>query len=75
VMTRIHDALLPGGVLLISMREGVGVEHHGPWYTALWEESELAPVLVDAGFRVEYRSLQGDSSGERWLTYLLVKGA
>lgn len=75
VLSRIHDSLAPSGVFLVSMREGDGHEQSGDWYTALWKESALAPVVREAGFRVETRALHTDSSGERWLTYLLVRGA
>jgi SAM-dependent methyltransferase len=75
VLRRIHDALLRSGVMLLSMREGEGAEESGPWYTALWRESDLVPELLDAGFRIETRSWHVDSSGERWLTYLLIRRA
>lgn len=75
VLGRIQQSLVPSGAILISMREGEGVEHDGPWYTALWRESDLLPVLLGAGFRVETRSLHTDSAAESWLTYVLVKAA
>jgi SAM-dependent methyltransferase len=75
VLRRIHQSLLPSGAVLLSMREGGGVEHDGPWYTALWRESELLTVILGAGFRVETRSLHVDSAAESWLTYVLVKAA
>ncbi|MEV1129747.1 methyltransferase domain-containing protein [Agromyces sp. NPDC049794] len=75
VLRRIHHSLLPSGVALISMREGKDIEHDGPWYTALWRESELLPVLLGAGFLIETRSLHIDSAAEAWLTYVLVKAA
>jgi hypothetical protein len=75
VLRRIQQSLVPSGVVLISMREGEGVEHDGPWYTALWRESQLLPVLLGAGFQVETRSLHIDSAAESWLTYVLVKAA
>ena len=75
VLGRIHDALVPSGVVLLSMRDGDGAEHHGPWYTALWRESDLVPVLLGAGFRIETHSWHVDSGDESWLTYVLVKDA
>lgn len=75
ILRRMHAALVDGGGLLISMREGEGVEHDGPWYTVLWHESELLPVIRAAGFRIETRAWHTDSSAERWLTYVLVAEA
>jgi len=75
VLRRVHRSLKPSGVLLMSMREGEGVEQDGPWYTALWRESELLPAILRAGFLVEIRSLHVDSAAESWLTYVLVKAA
>ena len=70
VVAKIHDALMPAGSVLISMREGTGTEISGPWFTELWRDEPLRHVLEGAGLRVTWNSFHVDGDGDRWLTYL-----
>lgn len=71
VLTKLHAALRLDGALLVSMREGVGAEEPGPWFTALWERRELEAVYSTTGFVIEWSDRHVDGDGERWMTHLL----
>ncbi len=79
VVGRVAGALAPGGVFLVSLREGEGEQWEvgdsgNPYFTVLWREMDFCDVLEDVGLRLEWRSPSEDSEEGRWLTLLARKG-
>jgi 2-polyprenyl-3-methyl-5-hydroxy-6-metoxy-1,4-benzoquinol methylase len=75
VLGRVAAALKPGGVFLLSIREGDGEQWEvgdsgNPYFTVLWREPDLCDLLEDAGFGLDWRSWGEDSEESRWLTLL-----
>jgi 2-polyprenyl-3-methyl-5-hydroxy-6-metoxy-1,4-benzoquinol methylase len=79
VVARIAGALAPGGLFLVSLREGDGEQWEvgdsgNPYFTVLWREPDFCDVLEDAGLRLDWRSSSEDSEESHWLTFLARKG-
>ena len=75
LLGRVAGALAPGGVLLVSVREGDGerwedTDSGSPSSTVLWREPDLCDALEDANFSLEWRAWGEDSEDGRWLTFL-----
>jgi len=80
VLGRVADALHPGGVFLVAIREGDGErwevgESGNPYFTVLWGEPAFREQLGDAGLVVEWSSGSEDSEESHWLTFLAHRAA
>jgi SAM-dependent methyltransferase len=78
VLAKISSALVAGGALLFSLREGrdelIEPGSDGrTYYIAEWTKPELDEILGNCGFR-EYWSESTEDADGRWLTILTVKG-
>jgi len=77
VLTRIAAALIAGGVLQITLREGQGewIERGSSgntYYVAEWTRDELDSILGDLGFR-ECRWESSEDDDGRWLSVLATR--
>ncbi|EJN05555.1 class I SAM-dependent methyltransferase [Phyllobacterium sp. YR531] len=69
VLKKIRNALRPGGVFLVSLREGQG-ETGGGFNTIFWEYDEFIAHLAAADLHVRWHDRNTDHEGEVWLTFL-----
>lgn len=69
VLNKIRNALRPGGVFLVSLREGQG-ETGGGFNTIFWEYDEFIALLAAADLHVKWHDRNTDHDGEVWLTFL-----
>lgn len=77
VLAKVSAALMDRGILLFSIREGIGdfVEHgetSGCYFIAMWRQSELTTILASLGLNLTWSNSHADQDG-RWLTMLLAK--
>lgn len=69
VLRKVHDALKPAGVFLVSMRTGEG-ETSGSYHTVYWTRDRFAARLVAAGLSIAWDAESVDSDGDEWVTFL-----
>jgi SAM-dependent methyltransferase len=79
IFARIAQALRPGGVFLLGLREGEGEEVEigskgNAYYVALWPRSEIVAALAALGFSLHW-SHSFDGRAGRWLTGLFRKAS
>ena len=78
LLRKVADALHPGGVFLVAIREGDG-EHWetgdsgNPYFTVLWREPDFRDQLEDVGLMVRWSSRNEDSEESHWLAFLARK--
>jgi SAM-dependent methyltransferase len=78
LLRRVAEALVPGGVFLVAIREGDGErwevgDSGNPYFIVLWDESAFRDLLAEAGLGVEWSSRGEDSEESRWLMLLARK--
>ena len=78
LLRRVAEALHPGGVFLVAIREGDGElwetgDSGNPYFTVLWRESAFRDQLEDVGLMVRWSSRNEDSGEGPWLTFLARK--
>ncbi|MGJ9423312.1 class I SAM-dependent methyltransferase [Aeromicrobium sp. CF3.5] len=71
VLRRIFQATRPGGYVLLSMREGEGLDVSGDWHTALWPTQDLESCYTDAGLVIQWQTFHQGRHDDRWNTHLL----
>lgn len=74
VLEKVAQALRPGGVLLVSLREGVGQERQmsessGIFYSALWPLADFKNQLQAAGLHPQWVEFSEDEEGD-WMIFL-----
>jgi SAM-dependent methyltransferase len=69
VLRKIAGALRPGGIFLVSMRDGDG-ETGGDYHTVYWRRDPFLAELKAAGFVVEWDEHAIDSADDHWLRFL-----
>lgn len=74
VLAKIADALTPGGMFLVSMREGEG-ETEGDYHTVCWHRDDFAARLAAAGLTLTRDEPRIESSGEKWTLFLARRTA
>jgi SAM-dependent methyltransferase len=77
VLAKVARALIPGGVLLFSIREGCGdlLEGRGDgngYFCAQWQKTDLDAGLAELGFIERWTASHQDSEG-LWLSILTCK--
>ncbi|MET9311025.1 methyltransferase [Kribbella sp. NPDC003505] len=75
VLAKILAALRPGGLFLVSMREGVGDEISSICFTSQWRPGEFERLSLDAGFVIEGTGRYEDCVGDVWRTLLCRREA
>jgi SAM-dependent methyltransferase len=78
LLRRVAEALVPGGVFLVAIREGDGErwevgDSGNPYFIVLWDESAFGDLLAEAGLAVEWSSRGEDSEESRWPMLLARK--
>lgn len=78
ILTRILSALNAGGLVLLSVKEGVGdrSDESGRVFY-LWRPADMRGLLLDHGLEIRYflRQPSAMGTGEAWLTYVLEQAA
>lgn len=74
VLRRIFAALRPGGVLLVSVRDGRGDLWEGDYYTVRWDRASFESALSAAGMTTEWAETTREPEGV-WLTFLARRAA
>jgi SAM-dependent methyltransferase len=77
VLERILCAVRPGGLILITMKEGsCPAEASGERIYYRWRDAELRRIFENLGLEISYFSRSDSflSEGVVWLEYVLVKG-
>jgi SAM-dependent methyltransferase len=74
VLRKVAGALEPGGVFLVSMREGEGVAPP-PAAMLFWSREGFAERLEAAGLAIEWYKREVDCDGDAWLTYVARRAA
>ena len=78
LLRKVADALHPGGVFLVAIREGDGErwetgDSGNPYFTVLWREPDFRDQLEDVGLMVRWSSRSEDSEESHWLAFLARK--
>jgi 2-polyprenyl-3-methyl-5-hydroxy-6-metoxy-1,4-benzoquinol methylase len=74
VLAKIVGALKPGGVFLVSMREGDG-ETNGDYHEVHWRRADFAARLETAGLTVLWQETSTGSRDATWNTFLTKRTA
>lgn len=69
VLRKVHAALKPAGVFLVSMRTGEG-ETSGSYHTVYWTRDRFAARLSAAGLSIVWDALSVDVDNDEWVTFL-----
>lgn len=72
VLTKIAQALRPGGAFLVSMRDGDG-ETVGKYHTVYWRRDDFASRMETAGFALEWEEHSIDVDKDPWHTFFARK--
>lgn len=68
VLEKIVAALRPGGVFLVSMRDGDG-ETSGAYHMSYWRRDDFALCIKQAGLTLEWDAHRVNRDGDGWNTF------
>ncbi|MFF0952614.1 class I SAM-dependent DNA methyltransferase [Rhizobium leguminosarum] len=68
VLEKIVAALRPGGVFLVSMRDGDG-ETSGAYHMSYWRRDDFALCIKQAGLALEWDAHRVNRDGDGWHTF------
>ncbi|MGR9460082.1 class I SAM-dependent methyltransferase (plasmid) [Rhizobium leguminosarum] len=68
VLEKIVAALRPGGVFLVSMRDGDG-ETSGAYHMSYWRRDDFALCIQGAGLALEWDAYRVNRDGDGWHTF------
>lgn len=72
VLAKITNALRPGGLFLVSMREGDG-ETTGKYHTIYWRRDDFAARINAAGMDLLWDQASVCEDGDNWNTFLAAR--